>query len=254
MFCVVSKQLTDSRHSKISQMTWIPVNILGKEDWNSQESDCVVMSSDITVNTETSMAAPGLSGQAAATGGADESSSQERRNKDTTINNQHSTGQDENAGNNNCSTSRVQGSGNPVANNPWQLGKSSHEPASNEFFPMEEPQPQIQHLSHLVEQDVRGQDLGSDSSLEQDSDCELSGEQVDSLSGLSENVHQSQGPAIRPSLLTQNSCYDQPVDSAEFEDEEGKLSLVSFQGHPTRKNWEKAYNAVFWFLISFHGF
>jgi len=107
-----------------------------KDDLNTPVSDCVVVSSEIAVQPETSMTAASGSDQAGENG----STRQEERNKSSTNNNQNCTHQSPYAENNYCSTSGVQGSGIPVAN-PLQLENSLQEPAPDELFPEEDPLP-----------------------------------------------------------------------------------------------------------------
>ena len=95
----------------------------------------------------------------------------------------------------------------------------------NEPAALDEIHPAENVVPPLVEQDVMAeQGLGIISSLGH-VDVENLDEQMDSLSAvpeLNENVHQPQNAdqPVRPNLLTQNSCYDQPN---EFRDENGKL-------------------------------
>ena len=97
-----------------------------------------------------------------------------------------------------------------------------NEPAApNEIHPAENLAPPAVELDVIAEQGS-----GIISSLGQ-VDGEHLDEQPDSLSvvsGPNEDVHQPRNadqPDVRPNLLTQNSCYEQPRD---FRDEEGKLS------------------------------
>jgi len=200
----------DFHHSQMIVSFYFMVTILDKDDLNTQ----VVVSSEITVEPETSVTAASGSDQAA----GNESSRQEERNKSPANNNQNCTHQVDNA-ENNCSTSVVQGSSNPVAS-PLQLDSTSNDTTPGELclsHPPSEPQ-----LPSTDEQGVIEHDPSSDSSLEE-VDGEDCSEQMDSLSNLNEDVHQLEivDQKIRPNLLTQNSWrYD---ELAEIKDEEGKL-------------------------------
>ena len=94
-----------------------------------------------------------------------------------------------------------------------------NEPAApNEIHPAENLVSPVAELDVIAEQGP-----GIINSLGQ-VDGEHHDEQSDSqsaVSGLNEDVHQPQNAdqAVRPNLLTQNSCYEQPND---FRDEEGK--------------------------------
>lgn len=203
----------------------IVLTILGKDDLNTPVSDCVVVSSEIAVQPETSMTAASGSDQAGENG----STRQEERNKSSTNNNQNCTHQSPYAENNYCSTSGVQGSGIPVAN-PLQLENSLQEPAPDELFPEEDPLPCPPPTSQLPaivdEQNEMEEDPCRDRSLNE-ADGGDHDEQMDSLSNLvNENVHQvrSADQPIKPKLLTQNSCYDEGTGTKV---EEGKILLTN---------------------------
>jgi len=186
--------------------------IRDKDDLNTR----VVLSSEITVKPETSVTAASGSDQAA----GNESSRQEESSKSPANNNQNCTHQIDNA-ENNCSTSVVQGSSNPVAS-PLQLDRTSNDTTPGELC-LEENQlshtPPEPQLPSTDEQDVTEHDPSSDSSLEEVDGDDCNG-QMDSLSNLNEDVHHLQiaDQRIRPNLLTQNSYYDEPP---EIKDEEG---------------------------------
>ena len=203
----------DFHHSQMIVSFYFMVTILDKDDLNTR----VVLSSEITVEPETSVTAASGSDQAA----GNESSRQEESSKSPANNNQNCTHQIDNA-ENNCSTSVVQGSSNPVAS-PLQLDRTSNDTTPGELC-LEENQlshtPPEPQLPSTDEQDVTEHDPSSDSSLEEVDGDDCNG-QMDSLSNLNEDVHHLQiaDQRIRPNLLTQNSYYDEPP---EIKDEEGK--------------------------------